>query len=102
MAQRTCRVRPIDAALIPNVDEVVQMYTDAGGTITLESSFGSDPLAGDENLKSMREQRFSQVIGSFTSVYNNVISGDGSLLQSAILFFINTTTELVAERNNFN
>ena len=80
------------------------MYTDAcaGGTITQECSFGIDPLAADENLKHRREEHFSQMIGSFTGVYNNVISGDGSLLQSAILLFFNTTSELATQLNNFN
>ena len=86
--------------LIPNVDEAVQMYTDAGGTITQECSFGIDPLAAHQNLKNRREAHFSQMIGSFTGVYNNVISGDGSLLQSAILLFFNTTTELAIPLNH--
>ena len=100
VAERTSRVRSVDVTLIPNVDEAVQMYTDAGGTITQECSFGIDPLAAHQNLKNRREAHFSQMIGSFTGVYNNVISGDGSLLQSAILLFFNTTTELAIPLNN--
>ena len=66
VAETTSRVRSVDATVVPNVDEAVQMYTDAcaGGTITQECSFGIDPLAADENLKSRREEHFSQMIGS--------------------------------------
>ncbi len=68
----------------------------------LHKNVPSDPLAADENLKNRREEHFSQMIGSFTGVHNNIISGDGSLLQSAILLFFNTTSELATQLNNFN
>ena len=51
MAQRTSRARMVDPTVLPSVDEAVQMYTTAGGTITRECCFGFDPLAADENLK---------------------------------------------------
>ena len=99
MAQRASRARMVDPTVIPSVDEAVQMYTTAGGMITRECCFGFDPLAADENLKNQPEQLLQQDIGLFTDVFNNVISGDGALLQSAILHFFNTTTELATQLN---
>ena len=62
VAQQTSRVRLLDPTIIPNVDEVAAMYSNAGGTITCESSLGVDPLASDSNLICRREEIFSQYI----------------------------------------
>ena len=34
VAQRTSRVYPVNSVIIPSVEDAIQMYTDAGGTIT--------------------------------------------------------------------
>jgi hypothetical protein len=94
VAQRTSQVRVLDPEVVPSVDEAVQMYLHAGGTITPESTFGVDPLANYDNLIRRREQLFSQNIGSFTNIFNNVISGDGTLMETALFFFFNTTVNL--------
>ena len=84
----------LDPAVVPSVDEAVEMYIQAGGSITLESSFGVDPLANDENLIRRRELHFSQNIGSFADIFNNIVSGDRTLMETAILLFFNTTVNL--------
>ena len=44
VAQRTTRVRLLDPAVVPSVNEATEMYTRQGGTITTESTFGVDLL----------------------------------------------------------
>ena len=34
-----CRVHPVNPSLVPSVEDTIQMYTDTGGTKTLNSSF---------------------------------------------------------------
>lgn len=82
------------SAVVPEVDLAVQMYINAGGTITPETSFGFDPLAGDENRMRRRENHLVQSVGSYPDIFNNIISGDGSLMEAAILLFFNTTVHL--------
>ena len=43
VAQRTSRVHPVNSAMIPSVEDAIQIYMNAGGTITRDSSFGIDP-----------------------------------------------------------
>ena len=88
-------MHPVNPSLVPSVEDAIQMYTDAGGTITLNSSFGVDPLASSDALINQRETEFTQNNPSFDDIYSNVINGDGSLMAAAVLSFINITRNLV-------
>ena len=94
IAQRTSKVNPVHPTIIPSVDNAVQMYTAAGGTITRECSFGIDPLANDGIRTHRRDIEFTRDNPPFHEIYSNVINGDGSLMKSAVLSFINITTNL--------
>lgn len=80
--------------MVPSVEDAIQMYTDAGGTITRDSSFGDDPLANSGVLNNQRETEFIRDNPTFQEIYSNVINGDGSLLMSAVLSFFNITRNL--------
>ena len=95
VAQRMCRVHPVNPSLVPSVEDAIQMYTDAGGTITLNSSFGIDPLASSDALINQRETEFTQNNPSFDDIYSDVINGDGSFMAAAVLSFVNITRNLV-------
>lgn len=70
------------------------MYTNAGGVLTPECSFGNDPLADDEALRNRRDAEFAQNNPSFPQIFQNVISGNGALMESVILSFIDITRYL--------
>ena len=91
VAQRTSRVHPLNSAMIPSVEDAIQMYTDAGGTITRDSSFGIDPLASSDALINQRETEFIRDNPTFDEIYSNIINGDGSLMVRAVLSLINVT-----------
>lgn len=80
--------------MIPSVEDAIQMYTDAGGTITRVSSFGIDPLASSDALTNQRETEFIRDNSTFDEIYSNVMNGDGSLMVSAVVSFINITRNL--------
>ena len=94
VAQRTSRVHSINSAMIPSVEDAVQMYTDAGGNITRDSSFGIDPFVSSDALINQRETEFIRDNPTFDEIYSNTINGDGSLMVSAVLSFINITRNL--------
>ena len=70
------------------------MYTNAGGVLTSECSFGNDPLADDGALRNRRDAEFVQNNPSFSHIFENVIIGNGALMETAILSFINITRYL--------
>ena len=80
--------------MIQSVEDALQMYTDARGTITRVSSFGIDPLASSDELVNQRETEFIRDNPTFDEIYSNVINGDGSSMVSAVLSFINITRSL--------
>ena len=82
VAQSTSRVHPINSAMIPSIEDAIQMYTNAGGTITRDSSFGIDPLASSDALINQRETEFIRDNPTFHEIYSNIINGDGSLMVS--------------------
>lgn len=94
VANNTNRLNPVDDILVPTADEAVCLYTAAGGQITTECHFGVDPLAGNEMLVRRREEEFLRNNSSFPEIYNNVVSGNGSFLEQAIVQFISLTRHL--------
>ncbi|XP_028517065.1 uncharacterized protein LOC110246379 [Exaiptasia diaphana] len=94
VANNTNRLNPVDDSLVPTADEAVSLYSAAGGRITTDCQFGIDPLAEDETLVRRREQHFSRNNSSFSEIYNNVVSGNGSFLEQAILDFISLTRHI--------
>ena len=94
MAQITRRDYPLNPADVPSVDDAVQMYTNAGGVVTSECSFGIDPLANDDALIRRRDTEFKRNNLSFHEIFQNAVNGDGSLMETALLSFINTTRDL--------
>ena len=80
--------------MIPTVEDAIQMYTNAGGTITRDSSFGIDPLASRGALINQREREFTRNNPSFNEIYSNIMNGDRSLMVSAVLSLIDNTRNL--------
>lgn len=94
VARATRRIRPLTPTIVPSVQNAIQMYTNAGGVLTSECSFGNDPLADDWALSNRRDAEFAQNNPSFSQIFENVIIGNGALMETAILSFINITRYL--------
>lgn len=94
VAGATKRIRPLTPTIVPSVQDAIQMYTSAGGVLTSECSFGNDPLADDGALRSRHDTEFVQNNPSFSQIFENVIIGNGALMETAILSFINITRYL--------
>ena len=79
---------------MPSVQDAIQMYTNAGGILTSECSFGNDPLADDGALRNRRDAEFVQNNPSFSQIFENVIIGNGALMETAILSFVKTSQDI--------
>ena len=91
VARATRRIRPLTPTIVPSVQNAIQMYTNAGGVLTSECSFGNDPLADDWALRNRHDAEFAQNNPSFSQIFENVIIGNGALMETALLSFINIT-----------
>lgn len=94
VARNSSRVVPVNVTSVPTTDEIVTLYTEAGGRITTECSIGVDPLAGNAFLMRRRDEEFLQSNPSFTETFNNVVNGNGLFLKQAINNFILITRSL--------
>jgi len=87
----------IDHPLIPSADEAGSLYEESGGSLTIFSKYGEDPLAGREDLMSTRMERFSEVWPSFENIYHNLVNDDGRFFRDALFFYIDLTMQLNAQ-----
>ncbi|XP_078366983.1 uncharacterized protein LOC144660070 [Oculina patagonica] len=95
VAANTNRVRRINnPTIIPSVDQAICMYENAGGSITRESSFGTDPLRDNAALTTRREELFVQNNSSFDDIFSSLVNGNSSHLERAILSFVDITRHL--------
>lgn len=94
VARFSSRVSPVNETVVPTGDEIVSLYTEAGGQITTDCSFGTDPLAQNEMLVRRRDEEFARNNPSFVEIFNDVVSGNGLLLQQAITSFISVTRNI--------
>ena len=74
VARATRRFRPLTPTIVPSVQDAIQMYTNAGGVLTSECSFGNDPMADDGALRNRRDAEFVQNNPSSSHIFENVIS----------------------------
>ena len=94
VAANTNRVRRINNPTIPSVDQAICMYENAGGSITRESSFGTNPLRDNAALTTRREELFLQNNSSFEDIFSNLVNGNSSHIERAILSFVDITRHL--------
>ena len=85
---------PVPTLAIPDTDVAVHEYEQQGGSLTHNSLFGNDPLRERRDLVIKRNQSFEVQIGSYEEIFTDVVSGNGDLLQRAILVFLSLTQRL--------
>lgn len=92
--EETCRTAVIPEELIPTTAEAVRMYEARGGRLTRNSTSGIDPLADRQDLVQSREHLFKCQINSFSSIFSDVVHGQGASLEAAIRLFLQLTHQL--------
>ena len=80
------QVGQISLANIPTTDSAVQYF---GGHLTHKTPvFGNDPLVDYPHLQELLERYFMQLYSCLDDIFQDVLHGNGVVLQEAILFFI--------------
>ena len=73
---------------IPSTDNAIHLFTSAGGHLTPESTFGSDPLEGYPHLQYLRERDFRATYPNMDAIFHNVVTSDGTIFRQSIHCFI--------------
>lgn len=74
--------------------EVLKDYENTGGSITVFSPFGNDPLSGRPNLISRRDEVFYEHYPTFDPIFHTVVNGDFTLFREGLLLLIAVTSRL--------
>ncbi len=88
------RTKRIDARHLPSPSEALHLYQQNGGRIQEESSFGSDPIAGDSNKQQIRDTSYTQRNPPFDSVFSSLVNGDSAPFVRGLRDYISITHRL--------
>lgn len=91
--RRDNRVQRVVGSL-PSPAEAICLYQGEGGRISDGASFGEDPLYGDVNKSTIRQQSFSTSYPSFDPIFHHLVNSDPSLFTNGLKFFIDITYRL--------
>ena len=79
---------------LPTPMEAVSMYRRDGGRLSDGASFGEDPLQGDVDKCTIRQQAFTDSFPSFELIFHRLVNSDHSLFTSALKLYIDITYRL--------
>ncbi len=91
---RDNRAQRISVNNIPSPMEAVSMYNRAGGRLSDGAPFGEDPLQGDSNKCTIRQQAFMDTFPSLEPIFHALVNSDPSLFTRALKFYIDITYRL--------
>lgn len=92
--ERRYGARRVDPAVVPSTEEAVQAYEQLGGHLTYFPAFGRDPLADSPLLSRRRLQNFQACFPSFETLFYNLVNGDSTPFENALLLFLQLTRDL--------
>ena len=95
---RACGTVPVLAAEIPLPSVAVTLYRDQGGGLRDPADFGTDPLQDSADLCREKQQQWIIECGmNVDEIFSATISGSDSALETAVLNFIELTSDLMNE-----
>ena len=93
-AFNTAAIQPVE---VPLANDAVTLYRDQGGHLRDPVEFGSDPL-NNKDLCRERMERWRSVCEMDTEeLFSAVISGNDTILENAVINFIQITSDLINE-----
>ena len=78
--------------LIKEPVDILKDYENIGGSITVFSPFGNDPLNGKPNLITRRDEDFMSP--AFNQTFHTMVNGDFTLFRRGLLLLISITSSL--------
>lgn len=81
-------------SLLPDTMAAVAMYNQEGGNISDGAQFGYDPLDGDANKISIRNQAFNGRYSSFEHIFHQLVNSNSTPFKEALKFYLDVTFRL--------
>ena len=81
-------------SLLPDTMAAVAMYNQEGGNISDGAQFGYDPLDGDANKTSIRNQAFNGRYPSFEHIFHQLVNSNSTPFKEALKFYLDVTFRL--------
>ena len=89
---------PVLPAEIPLPSDAVTQYRDQGGRLRDPAAYGADPLENSADLCRERQQQWITRCGmDVDEMFSAIITGSDSALETAVLNFIEITSDLMNE-----
>ena len=79
---------------IPETQAAVANFRAMGGHLTMESHFGSDPLAERQDQLAERTRQFQQQYSDLSTIFHNITNGDCKPFEECLQFYIRLTKNL--------
>jgi len=84
----------IHFSVVPTLGEAVNTYESTGGSISLPSVFGTDPLAGHNALLSERQRLMEENIPTPKDLFSAVVNGVDGPFAYSLQFVVEKTLQL--------
>ena len=78
--------------MLPTGEEAVSAYERDGGNLRSPEVFGTDILAGNEQLQQLRFDNFNAAYPSFEVIFYCLVNGDHHPFREGLMNFIDLTT----------
>ncbi|XP_051976211.1 uncharacterized protein LOC127638638 [Xyrauchen texanus] len=83
--------KKVSQVLLPPAPEAANLYAEElGGTLTRESSFGTDPFSTEEE-KATVERLFAETYPDMADLFNSAVNKNLSPFKDAVIYLINLT-----------
>ena len=79
---------------MPSPEDAVQHFESMGGSLTIESLFGEDALAGRPDLIAEREHQFFHQVPEFSTIFSTLVNGNDRPFRHSLKLFLQLTEEL--------
>lgn len=90
--QQTGRI-PLPNILTP--EDATQAFEMTGGTLTIFSPFGRDPLQDRQDLARSRENEFFHQVADFSTIFYQLVNGNDGPFRDGLKLFIELTHRLI-------
>lgn len=79
---------------LPSPEDAVQHFENMGGSLTIESSFGEDVLAGRPDLVAQRESTYFQQASEFSTIFHSLVNGNDLPFRQSLKLLLQLTEQL--------
>ena len=94
MASHLYRLPKLNQLSLLDTMAAVAMYNQEGGNISDRAQFGYDPLDGDANKTSIRNQAFNGRYPSFEHIFHQLVNSNSTPFKEALKFYLDVTFRL--------